>query len=182
MDCAGHGAAVSKCSRSFRTIYMAIALTLSRKRLWLILEAIDARIAAEEARYEVEPASEDAAGDYGNDLYNLKLQRAEMAALYDEDPDTATEYQAWFDPEDSCLSLIRFQDVQRDRDQGQLSDRAMLKYSFIAHTGEEAGAIRNLREGWAPYVPMGEAAPCPNCASPYYPEGYGDCWRCGHIG
>jgi hypothetical protein len=128
---------------------MATALTLSPKRLWLILRALDDRIAAEEARYEREDSGEDADGDFGNDLWNLKLQRDEFAALQDAGSDTATDYQCWFDPEDSGLALLRFQDVQRNRDGGQLSDQAVLHYAFIAHSGEEAMAIHALRQGWA---------------------------------
>jgi hypothetical protein len=161
---------------------MPHALTLTRKALGLILDAIDARIAAEEDRYTREDAGEDAAGDFGNDLYFLKSQRAELAALQERGEGAATQYQCWFDPEDNGLALLRFQDVQRNRDQGQLSERAVLRYEFPAHSGEEAAAIRNLRQGWAPYVPMGDAAPCPTCGANYYPEGYGDCWHCGHIG
>jgi hypothetical protein len=161
---------------------MAIALSLSPKRLWLILEAVDARIAAEEDRYTSEDPAEDAAGDFGNDLWNLKAQREELATLYAGGAGTAIHYQCWFDPEDSGLALLRFQDVQRNRDQGQLSNRASLQYEFTAHTGEEAMAIHSLRQGWAPYLPTGEAGDCPACGSVYYPECYGDCWRCGHIG
>jgi hypothetical protein len=160
---------------------MGIAITVSRKRLWLILQSIDARIAAEDARYQREDPGEDAAGDFGNDLWNLKLLRNELAAQHDAGSGTATDYECWFDPEDSGLALLRFQDVQRNRDQGQLSNHATLQYAFAAHTGEEAMAVHNLRQGWAPYVPMGEAAPCPQCGANFYPEGYGDCWRCGHI-
>jgi hypothetical protein len=161
---------------------MAHAVTLTPKALGLILEAIDARIAAEEDRYTREDSGEDAAGDFGNDLNYLKLQRRELAALLLTGQGAATHYQCWFDPEDNGLSLLRFQDVQRNRDQGQLSDQAVLRYEFSAHSGEEAAAIRNLREGWAPYLPTGDAAPCPTCGANHYPQGYGDCWRCGHIG
>jgi hypothetical protein len=161
---------------------MAHPLTLSRKRLSLLIDAVDARIAAEQARYTLEDAGEDAAGDFGNDLWNLVLQRDELAALLADDPATATVYQCWFDPADNGLALLRFCDVQRNRAGGQLSDAAILHYEFIAHTGEEAMAVHHLRQGWAPYVPMGDAAPCPHCAAHYYPLGYGDCWRCGHIG
>jgi hypothetical protein len=161
---------------------MAVALTLSSKQLWLLLQAVDARIVAEEVRYETEDSGEDAAGDFGNDLNNLRLQRNELRALVEGSSGTATDYQCWFDPEDNGLALLRFQDVQRNRDQGQLSDRAVLQYAFVAHSGEEAMAIHALRQGWAPYLPMGAAAPCPTCGANYYPQGYGDCWRCGHIG
>jgi hypothetical protein len=161
---------------------MAIPFTVSRKRLWLILEAIDARIAAEELRYTTQDSGLDGAGDFGNDLHNLKLQRAEFFELYESKKATAHLYECWFDPQDSGLCLLRFENVQRNRENGQLSERAVLQYSFIAHTGEEAMAVHHLRQGWAPYVPMGEAAPCPTCGANYYPNGYGDCWRCEHIG
>jgi hypothetical protein len=161
---------------------MAIAISLSPKMLHLILQSMNDRIAAEDARYVREDPAEDAAGDFGNDLWALKLLRDEMRAMQVDGPGTATDYECWFDPEDSGLTLLRFQDVQRNRHNGQLSDRAVLQYRFIAHSGEEAMAIHALRQGWAPYLPMGEAAPCPTCSANYYPQGYGDCWRCGHIG
>jgi hypothetical protein len=161
---------------------MSAAITLSPKGLSLILQAIDAHIAAEEARYKIEDSSEDAAADFGNDLWYLKAQRGELALLQAAGAGTATDYQCWFDPEDNGLSLLRYQDVQANRANGQLSGAAILQYAFIAHTGEEAMAVHCLRQEWAPYLPMGEAAPCPNCGANYYPECYGDCWRCGHIG
>lgn len=52
-------------------------------------------------------------------------------------------------------------------------------YAFEAATWEEACAIHHLRMGFEPYVPAGEAAPCPRCEAWYYPEGSGACWRCG---
>jgi hypothetical protein len=161
---------------------MVIAVTFTPKHLRLVLDAIEARIEAQVAYYQTHPPSEDAAGDYGNDLHSLRLQRDELRALLDQGHDTATDYEAWFDPADSGLSLLRFQDVAAARGNGQLSDQAQLQYRFVAHSGEEAMAIHALRQGWAPYLPMGEAAPCPKCGANFYPEGYGDCWRCGHIG
>ncbi len=161
---------------------MAHSITLTPKALGLILLAMDAHIAAEEDRYTREDSGEDADGDFGNDLHHLRLLRADLGAIHQTGQGAATHYQCWFDPPDNGLSLLRFQDVQRVRDQGQLSNKAVLRYEFAAHSGEEAAAIRNLREGWAPYVPMGDAAPCPTCGANYYPEGYGDCWHCGHIG
>jgi hypothetical protein len=161
---------------------MAVAITLFPKRLHLLLQAIDTHVAAEDARYSREDPAEDEAGDFGNDLWNLKLLRDELRALQSQGAGTAHDYECWFDPEDNGLSLLRASDVQRNRANGQLSDKAELRYSFIAHTGEEAMAIHALRQGWAPYLPMGADAPCPTCGTPYYPECYGDCWRCGHIG
>ena len=53
-------------------------------------------------------------------------------------------------------------------------------YTFEACSGEEASAIYYLRQGWGPYTPMGEAAPCPECGALHYPEGSGECWQCSH--
>lgn len=161
---------------------MALTLTLTQKRLGLILDAINTHIDEQVARYQITPPSEDVAGDFGNDLHLLRIQRDELLTLAETGQGTAHVYECWSDPEDNGISLLRFQDVAENRAQGQLSARAKRLYSFIAHTGEEAMAIHCLRQGWAPYVPMGEAAPCPTCQTPYYPQGYGDCWRCGHIG
>ena len=47
---------------------------------------------------------------------------------------------------------------------------------------EEAMAIRNLRLGYEPYVPQGEASPCPDCGSLHHPESTGQCWNCDHEG
>jgi hypothetical protein len=161
---------------------MAISLTLTQKSLGLILEAIDARIEAEVARYQITLPSGDPAGDYGNDLHNLRMERHELAELYAASHGTASVYQGWADPEDSSITLLRAEKVVAARAQGQMSDQATMLYSFVAHTGEEAMAIHSLRQGWSPYLPNGAAAPCPSCGTPFYPEGYGDCWRCGHIG
>jgi len=47
---------------------------------------------------------------------------------------------------------------------------------------EEAMAIRNVRLGYGPYVPLGDSAPCPKCDAMYYPDGSGQCWHCDHVG
>lgn len=52
-------------------------------------------------------------------------------------------------------------------------------YSIYAETWEEAMAIHNLREGYSPYYPEGEAEICLNCSNFYYPKGSGECF-CGH--
>lgn len=51
-------------------------------------------------------------------------------------------------------------------------------YTICACNFEEASAIYYLRQGWAPYRPMGNSAPCPQCGALYYPEGSGQCWSC----
>jgi hypothetical protein len=47
---------------------------------------------------------------------------------------------------------------------------------------EEAMAIRNIRLGVGPYVPLGDSAPCPKCGVSYYPSGSAQCWNCDHVG
>jgi hypothetical protein len=161
---------------------MNYAVLLTKKQIEAMLRAIKTQIAADVARYQITPPSEDAAGDYGNDLHALRRQRDALQAQLAEGPGTARIYACWFDPEDNGLSLMLAAKVAAERARDALSAQARLLYSFTAHTGEEAMAIHHLRQGWAPYVPHGAAAPCPACASTYYPEGYGDCWHCGHIG
>ncbi len=161
---------------------MATVMPFSNKGLRLILAAIDARIASEDARFRITDPADVDAGDFGNDLTHLKMLRDDFAAQCAADPGTARIYQCWADPADSSLSLLQAQKVAEHRSLGLMSDAATVVYEFAAHTGEEAMAIHCLRQGWAPYLPMGDAAPCPKCGAAYYPEGYGDCWRCGHIG
>ena len=52
-------------------------------------------------------------------------------------------------------------------------------FAIQAATWEEAMSIYNLRLGHDPYRPIGEPANCPKCDAIYYPEGSGECWRCG---
>jgi hypothetical protein len=160
---------------------MATAALFEPKALWLILQSIEQRIAAEEARYRLEDSGEDAAGDFGNDLTYLRMLRDDFAQKYAAGVGTSRQYQCWFDPAEKELSLLRYSNVQEQRDLGLLRDSAVLQYEFVSDTWEEAMAVHNLRQGWAPYVPNGDAAPCPQCAAHYYPHGSGDCWRCGHI-
>jgi hypothetical protein len=54
-------------------------------------------------------------------------------------------------------------------------------FDLEAETGEEASSIYNLRMGFGPYIPMGEPEPCPKCGAWFYPQGSGECWRCGKI-
>lgn len=64
---------------------------------------------------------------------------------------------------------------------GILPTDAVLLWEVEADTWEEAQAIHHLRMGFGPYVPMGDSKPCPKCGTPYYPEGSGECWRCGKV-
>jgi hypothetical protein len=157
---------------------MAVALTLTAKRLQLVLDAINAHVEAWVAQYQITPPSEDAAGDYGNDLHSLRLQRDDLLSLQASGPWTASVFECWSDPADDSLSLFRSDHHQA---RTMLSSRAKLLYQFVAYTHEEAMAVHCLRQGWAPYLPTGEAAPCPQCETPIYPESYGGCWRCGDV-
>lgn len=161
---------------------MATIMAFDHKAMWLIRDAIAQNIAALETRYKTTPAEDDAETDFGNDLAYLKILHAEFAENAAAGNGTARVYQCWADPEDSSISLLQLQNVAEHKALGLLSDRATMLYEFAAATGEEAMSIHSLRQGWGPYNPMAEDAPCPTCAAPYYPLGYGDCWRCGHIG
>ena len=54
----------------------------------------------------------------------------------------------------------------------------VLMFLISAETWEEASAIKNLRLGFEPYRPAGEAQPCPKCGKLYYPASSGECWQC----
>ena len=58
----------------------------------------------------------------------------------------------------------------------------VLLWQVEAGSHEEAMAIKNIRLGYGPYVPLGESAPCPNCSAMYYPGGSAQCWNCDHVG
>ena len=90
-------------------------------------------------------------------------------------------YEAWADPENDCISLVATQGAEELRAKGLLGASADLLYRFQAATHEEAMAIHRLRMGWEPYCPVGAAAPCPVCTAMFYPEGSGECWRCGVV-
>lgn len=52
-------------------------------------------------------------------------------------------------------------------------------YVIEAPTWEEAMAEHHQRQGWKPYKPEGDQVPCEVCGTPYYPEGSGECGKCG---
>ena len=156
-------------------------IALNRKALYLILAAMNHQIASEEARYKVVDSDEDAAGDFGNDLAYLRMLRDEFAETFAHGPWNSQIWECWQEPGVS-LSLLPHGKVAEHRAHGLLAEQAELRYAFPASTYEEAAAIHNLRQGWAPYCPMGAAASCPKCDAKYYPQGSGDCWRCGHLG
>jgi hypothetical protein len=158
---------------------MVVVVPLTHKATWLLLRAVDDRVAAETARYQREDPADDAEGDFGNDLHYLTLIRQQLAALQAADAWHDEVYECWHDPADSGITLTTKQNVAQHRTNGQLSEEATLLYTIVAATWEEAQAIHHLRQGWAPYMTMGEASTCPECAAHYYPMGSGTCWRCG---
>ena len=91
-------------------------------------------------------------------------------------------WEVWEDPVHDCFSLSTPECIQSDRERRILSEQARLVFAFEAGSYEEACAIKNIRLGYGPYRPVGDAAPCPACGAQYWPEGSGECWRCDHIG
>lgn len=87
-------------------------------------------------------------------------------------------YRAYRDDTGSCLVTLESEKEQRQK--GLLPSDAELLWEIEAATCEEASAIYHLRMGFEPYVPQGEWQPCPKCEAVYYPEGYGECWKCGY--
>ena len=61
-------------------------------------------------------------------------------------------------------------------------DCDVLLWQAEAGSHEEIMAIRNIRLGYGPYVPLGDSAPCPECGAMYYPGGSAECWNCDHVG
>jgi len=87
-------------------------------------------------------------------------------------------YEAWEDPGDNSYALSK-KSADDMRGKLGLGPEARLLYQIEADSFEEAAAIHTLRMGWSPYCPSGEAEPCPQCGANFYPEGSGECWRCG---
>jgi hypothetical protein len=83
-------------------------------------------------------------------------------------------YQAWRDPDG-----IHYWRVDAGPRPPGMGAPAELLWEFEAATYEEAMSIHFVRLGWAPYRPNGESSQCPTCASLYYPDGSGQCWKCG---
>ena len=88
-------------------------------------------------------------------------------------------YQAWADSDGILFTTL--EGVAWHRERGLLSAEAKWLHEVIADTPEEASAVHHIKMGWAPYKPMGEAAPCPQCGACFYPESSGICPNCGPI-
>ena len=89
------------------------------------------------------------------------------------------KYEAW-ETEDPGCTLFESSQLEEIKNHPAFLLTNKL-YEFEAATQEEAHSIHNLRMGWGPYKPMGDPKPCPKCSAWFYPEGSGQCWRCGKI-
>lgn len=91
-----------------------------------------------------------------------------------------TTFRAFRDaPSQTCL--VSDESERQLRSKGLLPADAELLWEIEADTVEEASAIYHLRMGFEPFQPQGDWAPCPKCGAVFYPEGSGQCWRCGPI-
>lgn len=92
----------------------------------------------------------------------------------------AVKFEAWTNPDETELTVFAADDDEQRR--SQLREDSLLMYVIEAATWEEAMAVHHIRQGWEPYDPGGEAAPCPNgCGALYYPQGSGMCRICGRV-
>lgn len=83
-------------------------------------------------------------------------------------------YQAWRDSDG-----IHYWRADAGPSPPNMRAPAELLWEFDAATDEEAMCIHFLRLGRHPYRPNGDVSKCPACGSMYYPEGSGQCWKCG---
>jgi len=90
------------------------------------------------------------------------------------------KFEAWAD--DEGITFATVEGIKWQRDKGLLGKNPKLLHVIEADTPEEASAVHHIKMGWEPYKPMGEAKACPKgCGSCFYPEGSGECPKCGEI-
>jgi hypothetical protein len=92
-----------------------------------------------------------------------------------------TKYRAYKSESESCIWVLVAGQEEELGTQNMHAADAVLLWEIDAHTYEEMMAIHSLRCGFGPYNPMGEPENCPKCTAYFYPQGSGDCWRCGKI-
>jgi hypothetical protein len=91
-------------------------------------------------------------------------------------------YGAWQDEAECSITFAPLEVIEDERANGNLTDKAKLLHRVEADTFEEALAVHYIKMGWRPFVPMGEAKECPRgCGAMFYPEGSGECPKCGPI-
>jgi len=90
-------------------------------------------------------------------------------------------FTAWGDVDSGIAStLVEGEGPPRFCNGDIIPDSGQLLWRIEVGSAEEACAIRNLRNGWEPFAPIGEPQPCPNCGALHYPQDSGHCWRCEH--
>ena len=92
-----------------------------------------------------------------------------------------TKYRAYKSEAESCIMVTAASKEDELRQQNMFAADNVLLWEIDAHTYEEMMAIHSLRCGFGPYNPTGEPENCPKCNGYFYPQGSGDCWRCGKI-
>ena len=92
-----------------------------------------------------------------------------------------TKYRAYKSESESCIWVTVAGREAELRKQKMHAEDTVLLWEIDAYTYEEMMSIHNLRCGFGPYNPTGELVNCPKCAAYFYPQGSGDCWRCGKI-
>lgn len=90
-------------------------------------------------------------------------------------------YSAWTNAANSAVSFVPGEGPPCAADGTKLPDCEVLLWKIEAATWEEACAINHLRLGHGSYSASGAAKPCPKCGANFYPEGSGECWRCGNV-
>ncbi len=91
-------------------------------------------------------------------------------------------FTAWRSLDGLQLSLVSGEVPPRFANGELQPDCDVLLWRIEVGSYDEAMAIRNLRLGYGPYVPHGDAAPCPACGAMYYPDSSAQCWNCDHEG
>ncbi len=91
-------------------------------------------------------------------------------------------FTAWSSVDGTQISLVPGDGPPRFANGEPQPDCEVLLWHIEVGSYEEAMAIRNLRLGYAPYVPQGTSAPCPVCDAIYYPQGSAQCWNCDFDG
>lgn len=90
------------------------------------------------------------------------------------------KFEAWAD--DIGVSFATNENIMWQQENGLLGKSAKLLHIVHADTHEEAMTEHHSKMGWEPYKPMGEVKLCPKgCGSCFYPEGSGECPKCGKI-
>ena len=88
------------------------------------------------------------------------------------------KYELWRSDSESSYTFIAAGHAEQA---GGLPSDAILIWTVEANTWEDARRQQHEFLGWEPYEPSGPPEPCPKCGATYYPEGSGECPRCGRI-